>query len=128
MHEHCFSLDVTMAAEQLDKYDVASSPLSQDASGELRGMVDRLLEHWRLTPAQQSVLLGFSPGNERLMHLLSIHQSLRTLFPQNQDLAYSWMTASNRAFNDQTPIEVVAERGAEGVAAVKAYLESAIHR
>ena len=117
-----------MASHQLDKIDIADSPPSQEASGDLLYLVERLFEHWKLTPAQQSVLLGPSPGNERLMPLLAIHQSLRTLFPHNQDLAYGWMTASNRAFNDRTPIEVVAERGAEGVTLVKTYLERAMYR
>ncbi|MES2681885.1 MAG: MbcA/ParS/Xre antitoxin family protein [Pseudomonadota bacterium] len=115
-----------MAAEQIDKTDVANSSPLQAPSDELRRMVEKLLAQWMLTPAQCDVLLSSSCGNERLTQLLTIHQSLRTLFPRNQDLTYRWMTTPNRAFSGRTPIEVVAERGPEGLAEVKAYLEGAI--
>jgi hypothetical protein len=44
---------------------------------------------------------------ERVGHLLGIHKNLRLLFPHNRELAYRWMTTRNKAFDNQTPVEVV---------------------
>jgi len=51
---------------------------------------------------------------ERVGILMGIHRSLRLLFPHNRELAYSWMTQRNRAFDGMTPAEMGICRAANG--------------
>jgi hypothetical protein len=108
----------------------------------LARMVTQLFEHWRLSTTEQAALLGLSPDNrstlaryrkgepladsrdllDRAGHLLGIHTSLRTLFPQDRDLAYRWMTTPNRRLAAR-PVDIVIERGFEGLLAIRRYLE-----
>ncbi|MCA0175583.1 MAG: MbcA/ParS/Xre antitoxin family protein [Proteobacteria bacterium] len=111
----------------------------------LARMVMALLDHWQLATDDQTMLLGLAPGNraalaryrkgdpigtsrdqyERVGHLLGIHKNLRLLFPHDRDLAYRWMTARNRAFDNLTPVDVVREWGFAGLLRVRAYLDRA---
>lgn len=117
---------------------------SQDR-GVLARMVMRLLDHWDLSTEDQAALLGIAATNraaltryrkgepigtsrdqyERVGHLLGIHKNLRLLFPQNRDLAYRWMTARNKAFDNLTPVDVVKEWGFAGLLMVRGYLDRA---
>lgn len=117
---------------------------SQDR-GALARMVMRLLDHWDLSTEDQAALLGIAATNraaltryrkgdpigtsrdqyERVGHLLGIHKNLRLLFPQNRDLAYRWMTARNKAFDNLTPVDVVKEWGFSGLLMVRGYLDRA---
>lgn len=120
----------------------AVQPSSREARGRLAVMVTRLLDHWQLSPAEQAELLGLSPGSrstlaryrngepladsrdllDRAGHLLGIHKSLRLLFPHDRDLAYRWMTQPNRRLGAR-PVDLVIERGFEGLLAVRRYLD-----
>lgn len=108
-------------------------------------MVTRAFELWKLDTNTQLSLLGLPlndmsalnnyrkgesrPDNpdlqERAGHLLAIHANLRLLFPQDRDLAYTWMTQHNRAIDDLRPVDVIRERGLPGLLAVRAYLDQA---
>ncbi|HTP94402.1 MAG TPA: MbcA/ParS/Xre antitoxin family protein [Burkholderiales bacterium] len=105
-------------------------------------MLTQLFQHWQLSATEQAALLGLSPDNrstlaryrkgepladnrdllDRAGHLLGIHKSLRILFPQDRDLAYRWMTAPNRRLGTR-PVDVVVERGFEGLLALRRYLD-----
>jgi uncharacterized protein (DUF2384 family) len=120
------------------------APASQDR-GALAKMVMALLDHWKLTTDDQASMLGLAAGNratltryrkgegigasrdqyERVGHLLGIHKSLRMLFPQNRDLAYKWMSARNKAFDNLAPVDVVREHGFVGLLMIRAYLDRA---
>lgn len=113
--------------------------------GALATMVMTLFDHWKLTTEDQALLLGLAPANraaltryrkgepigtsrdqyERVGHLLAIHKNLRTLFPQNRDLAYRWISTRNKAFDNLTPIEVIKEWGFAGLLRVRFYLDRA---
>jgi Protein of unknown function (DUF2384) len=115
---------------------------TREARGRLAAMVTRLLDHWNLSAAEQAEILGLSAGSrstlvryrngepladsrdllDRAGHLLGIHKSLRVLFPHDRDLAYRWMTQHNRRFGAR-PVDVVVERGFEGLLAVRRYLD-----
>lgn len=115
---------------------------SRAARGRLAAMVTRLLEHWRLSAPEQAQVLGLSAGSrstlvryrggepladsrdllDRAAHLLGIHKSLRLLFPHDRDLAYRWMTEPNRRLGAR-PVDLVLERGFEGLLAVRRYLD-----
>ena len=115
---------------------------SRETRGRLASMVTRLLEHWRLTAAEQAEVLGLSSGSrstlaryrsgepfadnrdllDRAGHLLGIHQSLRLLVPRDRDLAYRWMTQPNRRFGAR-PVDLIIDHGFEGLLSVRRYLD-----
>lgn len=108
-------------------------------------MLIRLFELWKLTNEEQLDALGLSTDNraalgryrrgepiaasrdmaDRAGNLLAIHKSLRLLFPNNPELAYSWIKAKNRAFNGNSPIETIREMGFSGLLYVRSYLDRA---
>ena len=101
-----------------------------------------LLEHWKLPPADQAMLLGLSAQSRstvaryrrgepladsadllaRAGHLLGIHKALRILFSQDRDLAYRWVTTPNRRFGERAPLGLM-KQGFEGLLAVRRYLD-----
>ena len=115
---------------------------SREARARLAAMVTRLLEHWQLSAAEQAELLGLSTASrstlaryrngepladsrdllDRAGHLLGIHKSLRLLFPHDRDLAYRWITQPNRRLGAR-PVDLVIERGFEGLLALRRYLD-----
>jgi len=117
-------------------------PQSRDARTRLARMITTLFEHWNLSTAEQAAALGISAGSrstlvryragepladdrdllDRVSHLLGIHKSLRILFPHDRDLAYAWMTTSNRRLGAR-PIELVVRHGFEGLLALRRYLD-----
>lgn len=117
-------------------------PGSRAARGRLAVMLTRLLEHWGLTATEQAEVLGLSTGSrstlgryrngepladnrdllDRAGHLLGIHKSLRLLFPHDRDLAYRWMTQPNLRLGGR-PVDLVLERGFEGLLAVRRFLD-----
>lgn len=108
----------------------------------LARLLTQLFEHWQLSTTEQAALLGLSLDNrstlsryrrgepladnrdllDRVGHLLGIHKSLRILFPQDRDLAYRWMTTTNRRFGTR-PVDIVVEHGFEGLLALRRYLD-----
>lgn len=117
-------------------------PGSRASRGRLAVMLTRLLEHWGLTVTEQAEVLGLSTGSrstlgryrngepladnrdllDRAGHLLGIHKSLRLLFPHDRDLAYRWMTQPNLRLGGR-PVDLVLERGFEGLLAVRRFLD-----
>ena len=115
---------------------------TREARSRLALMITRLLERWRLSGAEQAAVLGSSPGSrstlvryragepladdrdllDRVSHLLGIHKSLRILFPHDRDLAYRWMTTSNRRLGAR-PVDLIVEHGFEGLLALRRYLD-----
>jgi transcriptional regulator with XRE-family HTH domain len=121
---------------------VAVDPESREARSRLAAMVTKLLEHWNLSTAEQAEVLGLSSASrstlgryrsgepladnrdllDRASHLLGIHKSLRLLFPHDRDLAYRWMTQSNRRLGGR-PVDLVLAHGFEGLLALRRYLD-----
>lgn len=109
----------------------------------LARMVVTLLDHWKLAPADQAVLLGLSAQSRstvaryrrgepladsadllaRAGHLLGIHKALRILFPHDRELAYRWVATPNRRFGGVPPLEIMKRHGFEGILAVRRYLD-----
>jgi transcriptional regulator with XRE-family HTH domain len=108
----------------------------------LARLVVALLDHWKLAPNDQAVLLGLSTQSRstiaryrrgepladsadllaRAGHLLGIHKALRILFPHDRDLAYRWVSTPNRRFGT-SPLDVMKRHGYEGILAVRRYLD-----
>lgn len=111
--------------------------------GALAKMVIQLFGHWKLSTEEQLALLGLGVASrsalaryrkgeplaqnrdllERAGNLLAIHKNLRLLFPRDRDLAYSWMSTRNKAFDGRTPAQVVAAIGFAGLLMVRSYLD-----
>lgn len=134
-----------MGARQQDSWtEPAHADLhSRESRAALAKMVTRLFDLWGLSAADQSALLGLSEASrstlsryrrgepladtrdllDRAGHLLSIHKSLRMLFPENRELAYRWISAPNRRFEGQSPLGLMREHGFLGVLMVRRFLE-----
>lgn len=122
--------------------------VSEHNRSRISKMLIILFEHWNLSTKDQLGLLGVSKNNRSLLQryrrggpftndrdkldrvaiLLSIHKSLRLLFPHNRNMAYSWMMTPNRAFNERTPTKLIDEQGMMGLHIVQNYLNRQIGR
>lgn len=130
----------------MENLAVAGVDITSEASrASLSKMLMGLFDHWGLDSEKRLMLLGLSPANraslsnykkgaplpnstdllDRAGHLLSIHKSLRILFPHDRHIVYGWVTAANKAFNGKTPLDVMIERKFVGVLMVRAYLDTA---
>lgn len=109
----------------------------------LAKMIIQLLDHWNLPTEDQLALLGLSPTDRsalsryrrgepigfdvdqyaRVGHLLTIHKSLRILFPNNKAELYGWIKSKNKTFENRTPVEMVKEFGFTGLQMVRSYLD-----
>ena len=116
---------------------------SSEARKKLALMVTRLFELWKITTADQLELLGLSrtsraqiskyrnggavPSSrdmlDRIGWLLSIHKSLRLLYPRNENIRYTWVKRRNRVLDDQRPLDIMKYQGLIGVARVARYLD-----
>ena len=126
------------------KKEVAEIDLDAETSrSEIAKLVIRLFGRWKLSAADQLDLLGLSPRSRSMLAryakgealplnrdmidragwLLAIHKALRLLYPQNEDIRYSWVTRRNTAFDNLTPIAVMKEQGLIGIAKVARYLD-----
>lgn len=114
-----------------------------EARKKLARMVTRLFELWNITTADQLELLGLSrtsraqlskyrnggavPSSrdmlDRIGWLLSIHKSLRLLYPRNEKIRYTWVKRRNRILDDQRPLDIMKHQGLIGVARVARYLD-----
>lgn len=127
----------------LPAYNTAQ--VSEKEAWSLTRMVMKMFELWSLTYEEQATLLGLSTRTnntisrykralapirfdrdtyDRVSMLLSIHQSLRQLFPSNKELAYRWMKVRNAQFRHKTPVEHIAEKGMFGIWDIQTYLQN----
>ncbi len=116
---------------------------NSDARRKLARMVTRLFELWDLQTADQLELLGLSrtsraqiskyrkggalPSSrdmlDRIGWLLSIHKSLRLLYPRNENIRYTWVKRRNQILDDQRPLDIMKYQGLIGIARVARYLD-----
>lgn len=131
-----------MLAHKISEGNPSSPAIDRKA---IAGMLMKLFDHWKLSTEEQLDAMGLAKENraalsryrrgepiaasrdtmERAGHLLGIHKNLRLLFPQNRDLAYTWIKRRNLAFDNRTPIDVIREYGFAGLLMVLAYLDRA---
>lgn len=113
----------------LKKAEISVDFQHLETRAKLTKMVCKLFSLWQLSTDDQLILLGYSPKSvhtmrryqngqsfpyrknliERVGHLLSLHASIRTLFPHNRDLVYAWINSanSNPLFYDRTPLSIM---------------------
>ena len=116
---------------------------SGEARSKLALMVTRLFDHWKISTGDQLELLGLSrtsraqiskyrsggavPSSrdmlDRIGWLLSIHKSLRLLYPRNENIRYTWVKRRNRILDDQRPLDIMTYHGLIGIARIARYLD-----
>lgn len=121
---------------------------SEDQRSRIARMVMQLFERWQISTDEQLELLGLRPKSrsalsryrrgeplplvrdmlDRAAYLLSIHRSLRTLYPENPEICYGWIKMRNRAFGNHTPLEVMLDEGLLGLAKVSRHLDVRLTR
>lgn len=126
--------------ETIEKNIDLSTPESRKSMAKL---VTRLFELWGLPVTDQLNLLGLSEtsrsmliryrkGNaipnsrdmiDRVGLLLSIHKSLRLLFPYNREFRQQWVGKRNRMMDNIQPVELMKEKGIIGIATVARHLD-----
>jgi len=109
-----------------------------ESRGQLATLITRLFDLWRLPTADQLELLGLSPASRSLLvkyrkgeplpasrdvqdrvgWLLSIHKSLRTLYPENPALCYGWVHRPHRWLANFAPLAVMKTQGLVGIVRV----------
>jgi len=118
--------------------------LTSDASRVgLARLITKLFDLWDLSTSDRLELLGQSVNSranltkyrkgsplpnlrdllDRAGWLLSIHKSLRLLYPHNETLRYTWINRRNKAFDNLTPLQVIRYEGIIGMAKVSRYLD-----
>ncbi len=126
-----------------DEVTAKVDPKTREGRAALAKMVTKLFDLWKLNTQEQMIFLALTEGSrmsltryrkgdpladnrdllDRVANLLSIHRSLRILFPQNRELAYKWMTTPNLAFDSRSPVELIRKEGFLGLLIVKRYLD-----
>ena len=117
--------------------------MSADEQVELAQVVMQVLDQWDIDVDQRARLLGLPAGTrkrgidrhrhglpfsddwetqQRLSHLLAIHRLLGTVLPHNPAMAAYWITSPNPYFNDLTPLQVMLDRGLEGMERILSHL------
>jgi hypothetical protein len=116
---------------------------SSESRKSMAKLATKLFELWKLPAADQLNLLGLSEtsramltkyrkGNaipnsrdmiDRVGLLLSIHKSLRLLYPYNNDFRQQWVSKRNQMMNNSRPIDIMKEKGIIGIATVTRHLD-----
>ena len=87
-------------------------------------MVTQLLKHWQAGEVADKAWLSDYCGS-RFDLLLEIHACLRTLYPYDRELAYSWVTTKNKAFKGRAPLDFMLNEP-NGLAQALDYLRCAM--
>jgi hypothetical protein len=69
------------------------------------------------------VTSSFRDMLDRIGWLLSIHKSLRLLYPRNEHIRYTWVNRRNRILDDQRPLDIMTSQGLIGIARVARFLD-----
>ncbi len=128
------------ARSNTEDVDLASS----NARKVMAKALINLFDQWSIDNNTRLNLLGLSDNSRSLLNkyrkgeqgvptsrdaidrvgwLLAIHKALRLLFPHNEQLRKEWVSRRNTAFDNQTPLEYMTERGIIGLANVSRYLD-----
>jgi hypothetical protein len=125
--------------------DDSDRMFSQENRAKLAVLIMNLFEKWQLKNLHRLSLLGLSENSkpalykykkgesplpvsrdtlDRVGMLLSIHKSLKMLYPNNPNICYSWVTMKNKMFDGKSPLDVMINEGFAGVMRVYWYLNN----
>ena len=117
--------------------------MSETERMELTRGILNMLDEWGIDAKDQLTLLGLGdvPAREvkrlrenrplpdepevmqRVEHLISIADALRTTYPFSRRMGKLWMHKPNRKFRQRTPIAMMVEDGIVGIISVRSYLD-----
>jgi len=117
--------------------------MTEEERVELTKGILSMLDDWGIEGKDQLVLLGLkdSPAREirqlrenrplpdepevmqRVEHLISIADALRTTYPFSRRMGKLWMHKPNRKFRQRTPVATMVEDGIVGLISVRSYLD-----
>ena len=60
---------------------------------------------------------------ERISHIIGITEALRTSYPHNPHMGKMWMRQRSKKLNNLIPLQIVIEKGLEGVIEVRKHLD-----
>jgi uncharacterized protein (DUF2384 family) len=123
--------------------DGTMSTMSEEDRLELTRGILNMLDEWQIDPKDQLALLGLEnvPAREvnrlrdsrplpdepdvmqRVEHLISIADALRTTYPFSKRMGRLWMHKPNRKFRQRTPVATMVEDGIVGLVSVRSYLD-----
>lgn len=82
--------------------------------------VSRLAERWQLSEHQRRCLLALTPAAVPV--LFKIDTTLQQLFAGSPLLADLWMTSRNKAFDNESPMDLIEKEGMGGLNKVVQFL------
>ncbi len=118
-----------------EKTTVDSHVMSGEKRAKLALLITNLFDKWQLKNKEKLALLGLSANSkpalykykkgeplpvsrdtlDRVGMFLSIHKSLRMLYPENPTICYGWVKMKNKLYSGQSPLEVMINDGFAGV-------------
>jgi len=60
---------------------------------------------------------------ERVEHIVGIADALRTTYPHNPPMGVLWLQQGNKRFADRAPLQVIVEKGLQGLLEVRQHLD-----
>lgn len=116
--------------------------MDQQRRTQLAQTVLSVLSGWDVAPDAQCALLGMPEGTKarklnqfrgspfpeddamllRAHYILSIQNAVESMYPHNTEVGNYWVTTPNPFFNERTPLQVMLERGIEGMETVVNHL------
>ncbi len=118
--------------------------MTEEERVDLARAVVAIMDEWRIRDADQLVILGFPEGtpgrklaryrhdtafpdepkiNERIEHVVSIADALRTTYPTSKNMGVIWMHRPIRRLRHRTPVSIMVEDGLEGIVRVRSHLD-----
>lgn len=120
------------------------SKLTEEDRIELARAVMAILTEWKVDAADQAVILGFPDGTpgrkmrryhdetplpdepkimERVEHIISIADALRTTYPTSRNMRSIWMHRPIRRLRHRKPVHIMVEDGLDGIVRVRSHLD-----
>jgi hypothetical protein len=120
------------------------SSLSAEQKEQITRDVMNLLETWQVSLSDQVIVLGFPEGTkprelkqyqqgttfpddkdilERVRILISIDEALHMQYPHHKGMVHRWMITRCGYFNKRKPIDIVLEKGLDGLHEVHRHLD-----
>ena len=122
------------------------SNLSEEDRIALARAVMAILSEWKVSAADQGVILGFPEGTpgrkmrryhedtplpddpkimERVEHVISINNALSTTYPTSRNMQSIWMHRPIRRLRYRKPVNIMVEDGLNGIVRVRSHLDCA---
>lgn len=120
------------------------SKLTVEDRIDLARAVVAILDEWKIDAGDQLSILGFPEGTpsrklrryrdeeplpddakilERVEHVISIADALRTTYPTSRNMRSIWMHRPIRRLRHRKPVHIMVEDGLDGIVRVRSHLD-----